>query len=82
MLRGVPVVASNLPGVRQPARMTGMGEIAPIGDAPGLAEQILKVLESPERYRRPRDEIRKMFSRERTLSEYEAVYRSVAKARG
>jgi len=78
MLRGVPVVASNLPGVRQPARMTGMGEIAPIGDAPGLAEQILKVLESPERYRRPREEIRAMFSEERTLSEYEAVYRSAA----
>ena len=33
MLRGVPVVASDLPGVRQPVRMTGMGEIAPIGDA-------------------------------------------------
>jgi glycosyltransferase involved in cell wall biosynthesis len=82
MLCGVPVVASNLPGVRQPARMTGMGEIAPIGDALGLADRILKVLEYPERYRRTRDEIRKMFSRERTLSEYEAVYRSATEARG
>jgi len=82
MLRGVPVVASNLPGVRQPARMTGMGEIAPIGDAAGLADRILRVLESPERYRRPREEIRKMFSQDRTLAEYEAVYRSVAEAGG
>ena len=82
MLRGVPVVASNLPGVRQPARMTGMGEIAPIGDAPGLAEQILKVLDSPERYHRSRAEIRAMFSEDRTLSEYEAVYRSAAGAGG
>ena len=82
MLRGVPVVASNLPGVRQPARMTGMGEIAPVGDAVGLADQILKVLESPERYRRPREEIRAMFSSERTLSEYESVYRSASRAGG
>ncbi len=78
MLRGVPVVASDLPGVRQPVRMTGMGEIAPIGDAAGLAVQIRKVLESPEQYRRPRGEIRAMFERDRTLAEYEAVYDSAA----
>ena len=78
MLRGVPVVASNLPGVRQPAKMTGMGEIAPIGDSAGLADQILKVLGSPDRYFRPRDVIRAMFSLEKTLTEYEELYRSVA----
>jgi glycosyltransferase involved in cell wall biosynthesis len=82
MLRGVPVVASNLPGVRQPARMTGMGEIAPIGDAAGLAEQILKVLGAPDRYFRPRDAIRSLFSTEKTLSDYEAVYRLAAGGRG
>ena len=81
MLRGVPVVASNLPGVRQPVRMTGMGEIAPVGDAAGLAEQILKVLDSPRRYDRPPEEIRSLFSQERTLSEYEAVYQSASGAR-
>ncbi len=80
MLRGVPVVASNLPGVRQPTRMTGMGEIAPIGDSEGLARQILKVLASPERYLRPREEIRAMFSLEKTLDDYEAVYRSAVGA--
>ena len=76
MLRGVPSVASDLPGVRQPVRLTGMGEIAPIGDARGLARQILKVLESPDRYRRPREEIRALFRPERTFAEYEAVYAS------
>jgi glycosyltransferase involved in cell wall biosynthesis len=81
MLRGVPVVASNLPGVRQPAKMTGMGEIAPIGDSVGLAEQILKVLGAPDRYFRPRDVIRAMFSLEKTLADYEALYHSVARTR-
>jgi glycosyltransferase involved in cell wall biosynthesis len=77
MLSGVPVVASDLPGVRVPIRMTGMGRIARVGDAADLARQILDVLDSPERFRRPRAEIRALFSTERTLSEYEAVYHSV-----
>ena len=37
MLRGTPSVASDLPGVRQPVRMTGMGRVVPVGDAPALA---------------------------------------------
>ncbi len=78
MLRGVPAVASDLPGVRQPVRMTGMGELAPAGDPRALARQILKVLESPGRYRRQRAELRALFQPERTFAEYEAVYRSVA----
>jgi glycosyltransferase involved in cell wall biosynthesis len=82
MLRGVPVVASDLPVVRQPDRLTGMGEIAPIGDADGLAKAILRVLESPERYRRPREEIRAMFPPERTFAFYEAAYRSILGAKG
>jgi glycosyltransferase involved in cell wall biosynthesis len=80
MLHGVPVVASDLPGVRQPARMTGMGEIAPIGDAAGLAAALLRVLESPARYRRPVSEIRAMFRQEATLDAYEAAYREIAPA--
>ena len=50
MLCGTPAVASDLPGVRQPVLMTGMGEIAPIGDPAGLAEAILSVLRDKPRY--------------------------------
>jgi glycosyltransferase involved in cell wall biosynthesis len=78
MLSGVPVVASDLPGVREPVRMTAMGRIARAGDAGDLARNVLDVLAAPERFRRPRPEIRALFSTDRTLSEYEAVYRSVA----
>ena len=78
MLCGVPVVASNLPGVRQPTRLTGMGEIAQIGDAADLARRLLQVLQSPERYRRSADEIRAIFPPGKTLDFYEKVYRSVA----
>ncbi len=74
MLCGVPSVASNLPGVRQAVRMTGMGEIARVGNAGDLAGKILQVLASPERYRRPHADVRRAFSMDRTSSEYEGVY--------
>lgn len=44
MLCGTPVVASNLPGVRVPVRMTGMGEIAKVGNFKDLAKKIKIVL--------------------------------------
>lgn len=81
MLCGVPSVASDLPGVRQPVTMTGMGAIAPIRDAAGLARQLLAVLESPERYRRSREEIRRTFSLEETVDNYETVYRAAIAGR-
>jgi glycosyltransferase involved in cell wall biosynthesis len=74
MLCGTPSVASNLPGVRQPVRQTGMGEITPIGDQEGLAEAILKVLDNPEAYHRERQEIEARFSTERTVKDYEALF--------
>jgi glycosyltransferase involved in cell wall biosynthesis len=80
MLSGVPVVASDLPGVRQPARMTGMGEIARIGDARDLARKLLEVLASPGKYRRSAAEIRAAFPPERTLDFYESLDRSVTGA--
>ena len=37
MACGTPVVASDIPGVRQPTRMTGMGKTVPPGDPAALA---------------------------------------------
>jgi glycosyltransferase involved in cell wall biosynthesis len=79
MLAGVPAVASDLPGVREPVRMTGMGEIARPGDAADLAKKILAVLDDPGRYRRHAAEVRALFSREKTLCAYEDVYRSAVR---
>jgi len=77
MLSGVPCVASDLPGVRQPILQTGMGEIAPVGDADGLAEALLKVLDHREAYRRPREEIAARFSTQRTVDEYEKLFEAM-----
>ncbi len=45
MLRGTPVVASDLPGVRQPVTTTGMGRITPIGDSFAIADAIIDVVD-------------------------------------
>ncbi len=74
MLNGCPVVATNLPGVRQPVKMTGMGEIVPIKDEVALAKAIVKVIKNRSSYIRPKEEIRKIFSFEETVSRYEALF--------
>jgi len=71
---GTPVVATDLPGVRQPVRMTGMGEIVQVADAGGLGRGIVKVLTDPQRYIRPRAEIMRLFDLEHTVSEYERLF--------
>jgi glycosyltransferase involved in cell wall biosynthesis len=70
MMCGVPVVASDLPGVRQPVLMTGMGEIAPVGDAAGLVRQITKVLDQRQSYSCPPEIIADSFDPQNTAREY------------
>jgi glycosyltransferase involved in cell wall biosynthesis len=77
MLCGTPSVASNLPGVRQPPLMTGMGEVAAIGDSEALAEAILRILRYPDEYIRPRSSIAKTFDLERTVSGYETLFETL-----
>lgn len=80
MLCGTPTVASNLPGVRQPPLMTGMGKVVPIGDATALAEAILEIIGNRAAYVRPREEIAALFSTERTVIEYENLFRQLGVA--
>ncbi|MCX7840418.1 MAG: glycosyltransferase family 4 protein [Anaerolineae bacterium] len=77
MLSGCPVVASNLPGVREPVRVTGMGEIVPIKDARALADAIVRVLQNRAAYIRPRADIEAMFALENTVRAYETLFESL-----
>jgi len=77
MLCGTPSIASNLPGVRQPPRMTGMGEVTPIGDSTALADAIARIVDEPGLYVRPRHEIEEAFSLEQTVAGYEALFRAL-----
>jgi glycosyltransferase involved in cell wall biosynthesis len=77
MLCGTPSIASNLPGVRQPPKMTGMGEVTPIGDSEALTEAIVRVLHNREDYARPRRLIEETFSLERTVRGYEELFEAL-----
>jgi len=81
MITGTPVVASDIPGVREAIRITGMGLLAAPRDAQSLARAIVAVLRDPAAYVKPAAEIRSLFDPERTVDAYEALFSSLAKHR-
>lgn len=80
---GTPVVATNLPGVRQPVRMSGMGEIVPVRDAEALAEALIRVL-SNDQWGDPDQmaEIKRQYAPETTARDYEALFRDLVGEHG
>jgi glycosyltransferase involved in cell wall biosynthesis len=77
MMCGTPVVASNLPGVRQPVRTTGMGEVVPLRDPIALADAILSVLGKSEDYQTDVNQLEQRFSPARVAAEYEALFENL-----
>ncbi len=74
MLCGAPSIASDLPGVRQPVRMTGMGEVVPSRNSDALADAVIRVLNDRSKYIRPRSDIEALFSTDRTAELYEQLF--------
>ncbi len=77
MINGTPTVASNLPGVRQPSKMTGMGEIADIGDSTSLASAVTKVLAHPLRYQGDPNLVAQQFDPLSNAAAYEHLYQEL-----
>ena len=74
MLCGTPAVTSDLPGVRESIRVTGMGELARPHDERSVAEALLKVLGEPQKYRTPKVDPHTVFRPEKTIDAYERWY--------
>jgi len=72
---GTPVIASDLPGVRQAVKSTGMGVIVPPRDVRALAAALNEVLDRPNGFVKDPVEIKKRFSPDAIAAEYEAVFR-------
>ncbi len=47
---GKPVIASDLPGVRQPVKLTGLGEIVEPGNILALTQALEKIITTPDKY--------------------------------
>lgn len=74
MMAGTPVVASDLPGVRQPVALTGMGLTAPPADARALAQAIIAILDNPQNYLGKMQDIPALFSLQSTAKMYESLF--------
>ncbi len=78
MLSGTPVVMTNTPGGRVPVSVTQMGRLASAGDWQSIGEALVEVIEKREQYIKPRTFIEEIFSFQRTVDQYEAVFRQYA----
>ena len=77
MRNGAPAAACNLPGVRQPVTMTGMGVVTPIGDHQALAAAIIEILRDKQRYTRDAALISASFDPQETAVEYIRLFNSI-----
>ncbi len=74
MLCGTPVVASDLPGVRQPVMISGMGRVVPAADVQALAQAIISILDHPEKFQGDPASIAESFSPETVAVAYEEIF--------
>jgi len=73
MLSGVPVVATDLPGVRIPVNTTGMGIIVPVKNPQKTADAIARILVNREKYVKEKLKIRDIFNISKTIKFYKEL---------
>lgn len=73
MLAGAPVVASNLPGVRIPVKLTRMGKVAKIGDSKDIALKIDFILKNKKNYLKLQPKARRIFDIKKTFRFYDQL---------
>jgi len=70
MLCGTPVVASNLPGVREIINKTGYGRISKIKDPKDIAKQVIEVVNHPQKYKPQRKMVISYFDPQDSITAY------------
>jgi glycosyltransferase involved in cell wall biosynthesis len=81
MRNGVPVAACDLPGVRQPVAMTGMGEITRVGDYEALAQALINILSEKKKYARDAHLIANSFDPSETAATYLSLFNDLQKGK-
>ena len=79
MMNGVPIIASNLPGVRQPVLRHGMGEVIPIGDSRELTHAVFKISENKDRYKKGYQRIKEQYTPFSVAEEYIKLFEKIQK---
>jgi len=70
MLCGTPVVASDLPGVREVVQKTGFGLISKVKDPLDISQKILSVIKDRSKYTPVREKVMSAFDPEQSLDTY------------
>lgn len=71
---GTPVVASDLPGVRQPVLTTGMGKIVPPRNADAIADALIEILSNPNGFIGEKEKIAESYSPDVIAAQYECLF--------
>jgi glycosyltransferase involved in cell wall biosynthesis len=79
MICGTPVVASDMPGVRQPVLTTGMGKLIPIGDSSALEKALVEILTEKEKYKCDTKALAHIYQPDVIAAEYERIFGKLVK---
>lgn len=74
MTCGTPVISTDLPGVRQPVLMTGMGRSVPPRDPAALSRALIDILDHPNGFVGDQQEVKDRFSPESIAKQYETIF--------
>jgi glycosyltransferase involved in cell wall biosynthesis len=77
MMNGVPSIASNLPGVRQPVIRHGMGEVIPVGDSGELAQAVFKISEHKDKYIKGYQRVKEQYTPFLVAEEYIRLFEKI-----
>jgi glycosyltransferase involved in cell wall biosynthesis len=80
MYCGTPVVSTDLPGVRVPVGLTGMGLVVPPANAAALAQALIEILNNPALFRSQQVETAARFASASVAQEYEQVFQELLDA--
>lgn len=79
MTQGTPVVASDLPGVRQPVTQTGLGKIVPIKNPSAIAKAVIEIFDKGEKARFVPTEFLEKFQQEAVARHYDELLELLVK---
>jgi glycosyltransferase involved in cell wall biosynthesis len=77
MISNTPVIATDIPGVRQPVTSSGMGKIIPPRNSAALARALIEILSNPEKFKGDIKAIAHRYSPETIAGEYETLFKEL-----
>ena len=74
MLCGTPVVASNMPGVREVVKRTGYGLLSKQRQSEDIARKISEVFKNRKKFAPNRERVSELFGMHNIIKEYDKLF--------